>query len=150
MSAAKGMNLKMTKNNTYGFGWYLKETDKAITRYVDASLKEQGLTRFHWQVLNRAHIDGVAIKEKLYARNYLSPEQIEDLVNSLVQKQWIEIKENMDQLYTELRLTKKGEEQFQIIAGILKEIGDQMFQVITEQEYEATVDVLTRLIHHLN
>ena len=140
----------MNKGNNIGFGWYLKETDKAITRFVDASLKKQGLTRFHWQIMNRIFLDEVAIKEKLYARNYLSQQEIENILNSLKEKNWITMSERTEELITEIRFTKKGEEQFQEIARILKGIGNRMFEVITKEEFDATVDVLARLIHHLN
>ncbi|USG68165.1 MarR family winged helix-turn-helix transcriptional regulator [Brevibacillus ruminantium] len=140
----------MNNNHSYGFGWYLKETDKAITRYVDKTLKDQGLTRFHWQVMNRAYLDGVAIKENLYAKNYVSPSEMDNILDSFVQRNWIELRENPDHLETEIYLTKKGREEFETIAEIIKETGMRMFQVITQEEYEQTVNVLTRLMNHLN
>lgn len=140
----------MNNNSSYGLGWYLKETDKAITRFVDRSLEEQGLTRFHWQILNRIHMDGVAVKENLFAKNYVSPVEMDNIIDSLGQKGWVEITVSPDQLMTELRLTTNGEKEFETVAAIVSETGKQMFQVITTEEYEATVDVLTRLIQHLN
>ncbi|PTM58715.1 hypothetical protein [Desmospora activa] len=73
-------------NAHYGFGWYLKEADKAITRYVERPLKEKGLTHFHWQVLNRTHMDGISIKENLYARHYVSPAQLDEILDSMVKR----------------------------------------------------------------
>lgn len=80
---------------------------------------EKGLTRFHWQVLNRTHMDGISIKENLYARHYVSPAQLDEILDSMVKREWIEMKENADQHVTEIRLTAKGEEEFQDIAALV-------------------------------
>lgn len=138
----------MNKNSTYGFGWYLKEADKAITRYISKVLEKQGLTRFHWQIMNRTYLDGIAIQENLYAKNYVGESGVEEIIQSLLERKWIKLTKTIDHK-TQIQLTNKGKEAYHKIAALIKKANEEMFQVITKEEYENTIDVLTRFIHHM-
>lgn len=140
----------MESETSYGFGWYLKETDQAMTRYMDRSLVKIGLTRFHWQIMNRIHLSGLAVKEKLYARHYLGADEFNEVIDSLVRRGWVYIVEPAEPGETKLQFTDAGENMYAEVAATVKEAAVQMFAPITKQEYGTTVNVLNRLIQHMN
>ncbi|GIO29307.1 MULTISPECIES: MarR family winged helix-turn-helix transcriptional regulator [Paenibacillus] len=140
----------MANETSYGFGWYLKETDQAMTRYMDQNLQQIGLTRFHWQIMNRINLSGFAVKEKLYARNYLGLEELNEVIDSLVRRGWVRIVKQTELDETKLLFTDAGENMFPEVAAKVKEAGEQMFAPITKEEYETTVNILSRLIDHMN
>lgn len=140
----------MESEASYGFGWYLNETDQAMTRYMDRSLGKVGLTRFHWQIMNRIHLSGLAVKEKLYARHYLGADDFNEVIDSLIRRGWVDVVEPAEPGETKLQFTDAGENIYGEVAATVKEAAVQMFASITKEEYETTVNVLSRLIRHMN
>lgn len=137
----------MSKAPEYRFGWYLQEADKAITDYIAKELEKHELTRFHWQILNRIHLDGFAIKEKLYVTRYINSSELDDILDSLLQREWIKI--NKKNHATEIRLTEKGQAAFPTVSNLIKQAHQKIFQAINKEDYEVTIKVLTRLINTL-
>ncbi|OZB95155.1 MarR family winged helix-turn-helix transcriptional regulator [Paenibacillus sp. XY044] len=140
----------MEGEKSYGFGWYLNETDRAMTRYMYQSLRTIGLTRFHWQIMNRIHLSGLAVKEKLYARHYLGADELNEVIDSLIGRGWVRIVKPSERGETKLQFTDAGDKIYAKVAAKVKEAGVHMFAPITKEEYETTVNVLSRLIDHMN
>ncbi|WP_350279854.1 MarR family transcriptional regulator [Kribbella sp. HUAS MG21] len=119
-------------------GWWLKEVDRRLEASFERLLADDGLTRRQWQALN------VAARQTPIAAAlapFLSGDTAElaAVVDPLVERGWL----------AGDKLTADGERALQALTTKVQAQRRGVTRGITEDEYQATVDVLRRMAANL-
>lgn len=129
-------------------GYWLKEADKSISAAVNKNLEQYELTRFHWQVLNTVYTKEEATKEDILnlLKNFFDSSHLSDILNDLTKKNWLTKEKNSASGITMIQMTGEGKAAFTEISATQQRTRMQLFQGITNEEYETTIKVLKQLI----
>jgi DNA-binding MarR family transcriptional regulator len=132
-------------------GYWLKHADEVITKHVNQALRDQGLTRFHWQVLNITHEAGVTSWAQVIdtMQTFVDATELDQIINDFVQRGWMIRRAQADPTATELELTDQGNEEFTRIFALQRAVRQQAFHGITAEEYATVIDVLKRMVSNL-
>jgi len=132
-------------------GFWLKLVDRLIDEQFASTLEEHGVTRRQWQLLNVLS-RGAATVEQLdaavapFLANHAddtAPESSVEHLGELIDSAWV------DATPSGYELTERGEAAFRRLADVVAEQRTTIARGITDAEYLATVDVLSRVAHNL-
>ena len=128
-------------------GYYLKQTDLALTRGIDALHQARGLTRTHWQLLNLIQESGSI--SKAHALENLSifvdPAEFEQILKGLVERAWVEPTRD-----GQLRLSPAGQQEHLALLEAQKAFRARFMKGISQEEYTTVVEVLRKMLDNLN
>ncbi|MBB4979781.1 MarR family winged helix-turn-helix transcriptional regulator [Streptomyces nymphaeiformis] len=127
-------------------GYLLNRTDEALTRAMDGTLAEFGLTRVAWQVLNAVE-DGerTADTEVLSALSAnADATTLAATIDSALTDGW-----TSRPTPGHLALTPEGEHRLAEVAAHVAEFRTRSVEGITPDEYRTAVHVLERMIENL-
>ncbi|MER6951426.1 MarR family transcriptional regulator [Nonomuraea sp. NPDC000554] len=115
-------------------GYWLKHLDNLFESAMDDALAEQGVTRRQWQILNAlAH-------NAEDPRDALRPfSGVTGALDELTARGWI----------ADDRLTDAGRDAHAVIAQHVGRFRQRAVDGVSTQEYQATVDVLSRMCANL-
>ena len=127
-------------------GYWLKKLDGLIDGHFERQLGDAGLTRRQWQVLNLLK-DGPRSMPELQAElePFLrdSPGELSDAVSGLVSRGWADSRDNV------ISLTEAGQAQFGLVKAKVGELRQALALGISPEEYQATIDLLARMVANL-
>jgi DNA-binding MarR family transcriptional regulator len=127
-------------------GYWLKKLDGLIDGHFERQLGDAGLTRRQWQVLNLLE-DGPRSMPELQAElePFLrdSPGELSDAVSGLVSRGWADSRDNV------ISLTEAGQAQFGLVKAKVGELRQALALGISPEEYQATIDLLARMVANL-
>ena len=127
-------------------GYWLKKLDGLIEGHYERQLGDAGLTRRQWQVLNLLE-DGPRSMPELQAElePFLrdSPGELSDAVSGLVSRGWADSRDNV------ISLTEAGQAQFGLVKAKVAELRQALALGISPEEYQATIDLLARMVANL-
>ncbi|CAM5547512.1 MarR family winged helix-turn-helix transcriptional regulator [Streptomyces tanashiensis] len=127
-------------------GFLLNRTDEALTRVMDGTLGEFGLTRVAWQVLNLAKGDGGTTDAEVLsvlAANADVP-TLTAAVNTVLAGGWVS-----RPAPGRLALTPEGSRRLTEVATHVAAFRTRSVEGITPEEYGTAVRVLERMIENL-
>ena len=127
-------------------GYWLKKLDGLIDGHFERQLGDAGLTRRQWQVLNLLE-DGPRSMPELQAELEPfvrdSPGELSDAVSGLVSRGWADSRDNV------ISLTEAGQAQFGLVKAKVAELRQALALGISPEEYQATIDLLARMVANL-
>jgi len=132
-------------------GFWLKLVDRLIDEQFASTLEEHGVTRRQWQLLNvlsRGHATLADLDEAVAPFLAASvdgapPESSAEHLTELIDSAWV------DATPTGYEVTERGRAAFARLADVVAEQRTVIAQGITDAEYLATVNVLTRVAKNL-
>ncbi|MGW1117017.1 MarR family winged helix-turn-helix transcriptional regulator [Streptomyces tanashiensis] len=127
-------------------GFLLNRTDEALTRVMDGTLGEFGLTRVAWQVLNLAKEDGGTTDAEVLsvlAANADVP-ALTAAVDTVLADGWVS-----RPAPGRLALTPEGSRRLTEVATHVAAFRTRSVEGITPEEYGTAVRVLERMIENL-
>jgi len=132
-------------------GFWLKLVDRLIDEQFASTLEEHGVTRRQWQLLNvlsrgpatLADLDEAVAPFLAAAVDGAPPESSAEHLTELIDSAWV------DATPTGYELTERGRAAFARLADVVAEQRTVIAQGITDAEYLATVNVLTRVAKNL-
>ncbi|MER7534663.1 MarR family winged helix-turn-helix transcriptional regulator [Streptomyces sp. NPDC097704] len=127
-------------------GYLLNRTDEALTRAMDGTLAEFGLTRVAWQVLNAVEDgEGTADTEVLSTLSANADATVlAATIDSVLTDGW-----TSRPAPEHLALTPEGEHRLAEVAVHVAEFRIRSVEGITPDEYRTAVHVLERMIENL-
>jgi DNA-binding MarR family transcriptional regulator len=122
-----------------------------ITQHVNQALSDNGLTRFHWQVLNTVHDAGTTTKAQVFeaVKNFVDAAGLDGIVADFVGRGWMIADEDAEDGTTALTLTPQGAVGFETIFNIQRGVRQRAMQGITPDEYQLVLAVLQRIVSNL-
>jgi len=131
-------------------GFWLKLVDRLIDEQFATTLEEHGVTRRQWQLLNvlsrgPASVEQLdaAVAPFLANRGEGEIESSAEHLSELIDSAWV------DATPANYELTERGQAAFRRLADVVAEQRTTIARGITDAEYLATVDVLSRVAHNL-
>jgi DNA-binding MarR family transcriptional regulator len=127
-------------------GYWLRKLDSLIDALFERQLGDAGLSRRQWQLLNLLK-DGPRSVPDLQVK--LEPflpgdaSELNDALSGLVSRGWAESTDNI------ANLTKTGQAQFGVVKTKVAELRQSLMAGISPEEYEATIEVLARMVANL-
>jgi DNA-binding MarR family transcriptional regulator len=127
-------------------GYWLKRLDRLIDARFENQLGEAGLSRRHWQLLNLLE-DGPRSVPELQAElePFLqgAPDELSEAISGLVTRGWADSQDNI------VSLTETGQAQFGLVKAKVPELRQALLAGISPEEYQATIEVLARMVANL-
>jgi DNA-binding MarR family transcriptional regulator len=127
-------------------GYWLKKLDRLIDGQFERQLGDARLSRRQWQLLNLL-VDGPRSVPELQAElePFLqdAPDDLNDALSGLVNRGWADSQDNI------VTLTETGQTQFSLVKAKVAEVRQALMVGISPQEYQATIDVLSRMAANL-
>ena len=127
-------------------GYWLKKLDRLIDRQFERQLGEAGLSRRQWQLLNLLEDAPRSVPElesELEPFLQEDPDDLSDALSGLVTRGWATSQDNI------VNLTETGQAQLELIKAKVGELRQASMAGISREEYQATIDVLTRMAANL-
>lgn len=131
-------------------GYWLKKADEALTRAINRALEARGLTRFHWQLLNRVAEAGVIMRGNLLEPLlvFVDESQADALIAEYIQKGWLaQRKDGSGEVL--LSLTEAGQTAHAELLQVLTGVRRRAMEGIPAAEYETVIRVLETMIRNL-
>ncbi|HAM80295.1 MarR family winged helix-turn-helix transcriptional regulator [Ornithinibacillus bavariensis] len=128
-------------------GYWLREADKSISAMVNQKLEKYNVTRSHWQVLNTVYERDRISKEDLLnlLSHFIDDSMLNEIITHFIRQNWV-IELNAPE--TLISMTKEGKEVFHDIFSTQQKTRMQLFEGVSEEEYEITINVLKRIIEN--
>jgi len=122
-------------------GYWLKKLDRLIDNHFDLQLSNAGLTRRQWQLLNLLENDPRSVPDlEAELEPFLQDAgDLSEPLSGLVTRGWAESKDNI------VNLTETGQAHFEIVKAKVAELPQALMTGISPEEYQATIDVLSRM-----
>ena len=123
-------------------GYWLKKLGRLIDNHFDLQLSNAGLTRRQWQLLNLLENDPRSVPDlEAELEPFLQDAEgdLSEPLSGLVTRGWAESKDNI------VNLTETGQAHFEIVKAKVAELRQALMTGISPEEYQATVDVLSRM-----
>ena len=123
-------------------GYWLKELDRLIDRHFELQLGNAGLSRRQWQLLNLLEDHPRSVPElQAELEPFLqgAADDLSDSLSGLVTRGWAESTDNI------VNLTETGQAHFEIVKAKVAELRQALMTGISPEEYQATIDVLSRM-----
>lgn len=132
-------------------GYWLKHTDEVITRHVNQVLSSQGLTRFHWQVLNIVSEAGVINKEQVFEtmQTFVDKAGLEAIIDEFVKRGWMVCQEQGQNGAAQLELTGAGKDGHRQILSLQSEVRKRAVEGISAEEFATVIRVLQQITKNL-
>jgi DNA-binding MarR family transcriptional regulator len=127
-------------------GYWLKKLDRLIEEQFERQLGEADLSRRQWQLLNLLENGPRSLPElQTELEPFLqdAPDNLGDALSGLVTRGWADMQENIVTL-TEIGRTKLG-----LVKSQVAELRQALMAGISPQEYQATIEVLSRMAANL-
>jgi DNA-binding MarR family transcriptional regulator len=127
-------------------GYWLKKLDRLIDKDFELQLSNAGLARRQWQLLNLLESNPRSIPDlEAELEPFLQDAEgdLSDPLSGLVTRGWAESKDNI------VNLTKTGQAHFEIVKAKVAELRRALMTGISPEEYQATIDVLSRMAANL-
>lgn len=134
----------MTTNFDRPIGYWLKRADEVITRQMGAALSSEGVSRFHWQLLNL--LRGPERTVRVLARameNFVDAAGVDRLLAELTERGWV------SRSGDEFEVTAEGEAAYARLAERIGEFRRRSREGISDEEYATVVRTLQRMIENL-
>ncbi|WP_345948207.1 hypothetical protein ABDD95_15255 [Mucilaginibacter sp. PAMB04274] len=127
-------------------GWYLKEADQLITAFFENAFDQYCITRYHWMVLRTIDTNGFINIEAHHEeiKYFIKLERLKGVIDNLLARGWIQPD------YSNFKFTDTGKQLFDDVTATYEQQVKQMMRGITNEEYNATINVLNRIITNLN
>ena len=133
-------------NTERPIGYWLKKLDRAIDEQFERQLGQAGLSRRQWQLLNLLQNNPRSVPDlEAELEPFLLDAEgdLSDPLSGLVTRGWAESKDNI------VNLTETGEAHFEIVKAKVAELRQALMTGISPEEYQATIDVLSRMTANL-
>jgi DNA-binding MarR family transcriptional regulator len=127
-------------------GYWLKELDRLIDMHFELQLGNASLSRRQWQLLNLLEDHPRSVPELQAELEPFLQEAADDLsdpLSGLVTRGWVESTDNV------VNLTETGQAHFEIVKAKVADLRQAMMNGISPEEYQATIDVLSRMVANL-
>jgi len=127
-------------------GYWLKELDRFIDKHFELQLGNAGLSRRQWQLLNLLEDHPRSVPElqaELEPFLQAGADNLSDPLSGLVTRGWAESQDNI------VNLTETGQAHFEIVKAKVAELRQVLTTGISPEEYQATIDVLSRMVANL-
>ena len=128
-------------------GFWLKLVDRLIDEQFVATLEEHGITRRQWQLMNLLSEEPSTADELTQALGPFVPETDDEgpqaPVEELVESGWVS---SEDGNYT---LTGTGRASLASLGEVVERMRAVLAQGISDDEYDAALDVLERIARNL-
>jgi DNA-binding MarR family transcriptional regulator len=127
-------------------GRWLRLADRAITEHVNAVLREEGLSRVHWQALNVVAANGEVSRDSLLAalHEFVGEPVLDQIVTDLTRRGWVSETHGDD-----LKLTDAGEEAHRSVSALIDGVRDRSMRGISREEYAVVIQTLQRMVANL-
>jgi DNA-binding MarR family transcriptional regulator len=133
-------------NTERPIGYWLKKLDRAIDEQFERQLSQAGLSRRQWQLLNLLQNNPRSVPDlEAELEPFLlgAEGDLSDALSGLVTRSWAESKDNI------VNLTETGQAHFEIVKAKVAELRQALMTGISLEEYQATIDVLSRMTANL-
>lgn len=127
-------------------GYWLKELDRLIDMHFELQLANASLSRRQWQLLNLLEDHPRSVPELQAELEPFLQEAADDLsdpLSGLVTRGWAESTDNI------VNLTETGQAHFEIVKAKVADLRQALMTGISPEEYQATIDVLSRMVANL-
>ena len=127
-------------------GYWLKLLDRLIDESFERTMRDHGLTRRHWQVMNtlaQAPVSEPELVDAL-APFLRDPTELTATVTDLRDREWFALNED-----GQFELTGTGRQEYLLIRQRVVETRHLLAAGITAEEYHSTVGVLGRMAENL-
>jgi DNA-binding MarR family transcriptional regulator len=127
-------------------GYWLRELDRLIDKHFELQLGNAGLSRRQWQLLNLLEDHPRSVPElEAELEPFLedAADYLSDPLSGLVRRGWAESTDNI------VNLTETGQAHFEIVKAKVAELRQALMKGISPEEYQATIDVLSRMAANL-
>ncbi|HJY44473.1 MAG TPA: MarR family winged helix-turn-helix transcriptional regulator [Propionibacteriaceae bacterium] len=127
-------------------GYWLKELDRLIDKHFELQLGNAGLSRRQWQLLNLLDDHPRSVPElQAELEPFLqdAADDLSDPLSGLVTRGWAESTDNI------VNLTETGQAHFEIVKAKVAELRQALMTGISPEEYQVTIDVLSRMAVNL-
>jgi DNA-binding MarR family transcriptional regulator len=127
-------------------GYWLKELDRLIDMHFELQLGNASLSRRQWQLLNLLEDHPRSVPELQAELEPFLQEAADDLsdpLSGLVTRGWAESTDNI------VNLTETGQAHFEIVKAKVADLRQALMNGISPEEYQATIDVLSRMVANL-
>ena len=127
-------------------GYWLKELDRLIDKHFELQLGNAGLSRQQWQLLNLLDDHPRSVPElQAELEPFLqdAADDLSDPLSGLVTRGWAESTDNI------VNLTETGQAHFEIVKAKVAELRQALMTGISPEEYQVTIDVLSRMAVNL-
>ncbi|RFS26499.1 hypothetical protein DVR12_01545 [Chitinophaga silvatica] len=126
-------------------GWYLKEADSLITKFMNQTLETYDIGRYHWQIMNNINTHDKVCKDLLYHQihRFVNPAEYEEIFQSLIERNWVE---KVDDNYA---FTPLGKTIFLEVAAKHEANKVALTKGASEEEYLNTILFLEKMIVNL-
>jgi DNA-binding MarR family transcriptional regulator len=128
-------------------GYWLKKLDRLIDGQFERQLGEVGLSRRQWQLLNLLEDGPRSVPELQSALEPFlqdDPDDLSDALSGLVTRGWADTRDNI------VSLTETGQAQFKLIKVRVAELHQSSMVGISPEEYQAAIDVISRMAANLS
>jgi DNA-binding MarR family transcriptional regulator len=128
-------------------GYYLRQTDLALTNGIDRIHRAKGLTRLHWQALNHIQENGPIAQAQLAKtlQPFTEPTNLGQILEDLKQRAWVEQTSG-----NRLCLTTAGIQEHAEMLEAQQAFRVQFMQGISQEEYTAVLRVLQKMLDNLS
>jgi len=132
-------------------GYWLKRADQVLTEHVGRVLEDQGLTRFHWQVLNILDQRGVTTRAALSEsmRLFVDAAGVDGILDDLARRGWLLRREPDGPGTAALSLTDEGRQGRADVFQLIDAARKRSMEGITEEDYRTVITTLQRMIANL-
>ena len=127
-------------------GYWLKELDRLMDRHFELQLGNASLSRRQWQLLNLLEDHPRSVPELQAELEPFLQEAADDLsdpLSGLVTRGWAESTDNI------VNLTETGQAHLEIVKAQVADLRQALMTGISPEEYQATIDVLSRMVANL-
>lgn len=127
-------------------GYYLKLADDCLTKGMDEIQSQQGLNRIELQVLNSIYEKPEVLKDEILElmKTLADNQLVENIFTKFIDKNQVEIKNNM------LTLTTEGENLHKSCFERQQEFRKKALTDISEVDYQITVLPLEKMIANIS
>ncbi|MXQ55453.1 MarR family winged helix-turn-helix transcriptional regulator [Shimazuella alba] len=124
----------MIREENPPFGYWTKKVAQTLLDIMEPVLKKHQLTVDHWQVLNSMPLDDKT--------------NINELLDLLENKGWIDKNNSYEEQTDTLKLTKKGEAAKTTIFNEIHETRKKLFTNISREDFEISLQVMKQIIEN--
>jgi DNA-binding MarR family transcriptional regulator len=127
-------------------GRWLRLADRAITEHVNAVLREEGLSRVHWQALNVVAANGEVSRDSLLAalHEFVGGPALDQIVTDLTRRSWLSETHG-----DHLKLTDAGRGAHRSVSALMDGVRDRSMRGISREEYAVVIQTLQRMVANL-
>ena len=133
-------------NTDRPIGYWLKKLDRLIDGQFERQLRDVGLSRRQWQLLDLIEDGPRSVPElQIELEPFLQhgPDELSDALSGLVSRGWADSQDNV------VNLTEIGQLQLGLAKAEVAELRQSLTAGISQDEYQATIALLARMAANL-